>query len=272
LNRKAFTLIELLVVIAIIAILAAILFPVFAQAKAAAKKTAALSNLKQNATAVLMYNTDSDGSFALVAYTTDGDGSIPGTGRNVYAMFDAILPYTKNKEIFMDPGDQKAINWKAVLGGLGLQSASGIEFASFAPNFRVFEDTAIKPPFGKNNQALNEGSLSDPVNTTLFYSAKYFPQGGPYPAADLPANSNDPYLNSYKASPLPFSRFNFPGFARHNGTLVVNFADGHAKSFAKFAKIPGTGLDVTSPTTEVDVYHLPYDLNGVPGLVSESLK
>ena len=62
--KKGFTLIELLVVIAIIAILAAILFPVFAQAKAAAKKTAALSNVKQNATAVLIYNGDSDDTFA----------------------------------------------------------------------------------------------------------------------------------------------------------------------------------------------------------------
>lgn len=59
-NKKAFTLIELLVVIAIIAILAAILFPVFAQAKEAAKKTADLSNVKQIATAVAMYQGDSD--------------------------------------------------------------------------------------------------------------------------------------------------------------------------------------------------------------------
>ncbi|RYD72127.1 MAG: prepilin-type N-terminal cleavage/methylation domain-containing protein, partial [Verrucomicrobiaceae bacterium] len=57
-RRNAFTLIELLVVIAIIAILAAILFPVFAQAKAAAKKTADLSNQKQIATANLMYSGD----------------------------------------------------------------------------------------------------------------------------------------------------------------------------------------------------------------------
>jgi len=57
---KAFTLIELLVVIAIIAILAAILFPVFAQAKMAAKKTAALSNVKQQALATTMYANDSD--------------------------------------------------------------------------------------------------------------------------------------------------------------------------------------------------------------------
>jgi prepilin-type N-terminal cleavage/methylation domain-containing protein len=59
-SRKGFTLIELLVVIAIIAILAAILFPVFAQAKAAAKKTSAVSNAKQQALGVLMYANDYD--------------------------------------------------------------------------------------------------------------------------------------------------------------------------------------------------------------------
>ncbi len=59
-NKAAFTLIELLVVIAIIAILAAILFPVFAQAKAAAKKTSDLSNIKQMGTATVMYNNDYD--------------------------------------------------------------------------------------------------------------------------------------------------------------------------------------------------------------------
>src|SRR5215217_67863 len=58
--KRAFTLIELLVVIAIIAILAAILFPVFAQAKEAAKKTATLSNAKQLGTAMLIYESDYD--------------------------------------------------------------------------------------------------------------------------------------------------------------------------------------------------------------------
>lgn len=58
--KRAFTLIELLVVIAIIAILAAILFPVFAQAKMAAKKTTAVSNVKQLALSIALYEADSD--------------------------------------------------------------------------------------------------------------------------------------------------------------------------------------------------------------------
>jgi prepilin-type N-terminal cleavage/methylation domain-containing protein len=63
--RRAFTLIELLVVIAIIAILAAILFPVFAQAKEAAKKTTFISNLKQVATSFAIYQSDYDDQFPM---------------------------------------------------------------------------------------------------------------------------------------------------------------------------------------------------------------
>ena len=74
-RRSGFTLIELLVVIAIIAILAAILFPVFAQAKAAAKKTQALSNTKQSGTSVLIYTTDTDDTFPL-AYSFDANGTM----------------------------------------------------------------------------------------------------------------------------------------------------------------------------------------------------
>jgi prepilin-type N-terminal cleavage/methylation domain-containing protein len=72
--KRAFTLIELLVVIAIIAILAAILFPVFAQAKEAAKKTTAISGIKQYGTAAAIYNTDYDDLFPL------GFGARPGIG------------------------------------------------------------------------------------------------------------------------------------------------------------------------------------------------
>jgi prepilin-type N-terminal cleavage/methylation domain-containing protein len=84
--RRAFTLIELLVVIAIIAILAAILFPVFAQAKEAAKATADLSNVKQLATAIAIYTTDSDDVNPL------GHGIDPATGQHGYN-FNKYVPH-----------------------------------------------------------------------------------------------------------------------------------------------------------------------------------
>ncbi|MER3496793.1 MAG: hypothetical protein C4320_08540 [Armatimonadota bacterium] len=90
-RRRAFTLIELLVVIAIIAILAAILFPVFAQAKAAAKKTADLSNVKQQATASLIYSGDADD--VMVA---NGEGMLP-PGAGPWA---SGTPYTGQQNFY----------------------------------------------------------------------------------------------------------------------------------------------------------------------------
>jgi prepilin-type N-terminal cleavage/methylation domain-containing protein len=94
--RKAFTLIELLVVIAIIAILAAILFPVFAQAKAAAKKTAALSNAKQIGTSSMMYATDHDDLFPSVYDNSAGNTSPNCGGDPICTMY----PYIKNLQIW----------------------------------------------------------------------------------------------------------------------------------------------------------------------------
>ena len=83
-NRRAFTLIELLVVIAIIAILAAILFPVFAQAKLAAKKSADLSNVKQLCLAQLTYCTDNDDLFPGNTIPVHSDGTKDGGNGNIY--------------------------------------------------------------------------------------------------------------------------------------------------------------------------------------------
>lgn len=91
-KKQAFTLIELLVVIAIIAILAAILFPVFAQAKAAAKKTTAISNAKQIGTASLLYAADNDDRFMSVY----DDGAQYG-GDPIWTMY----PYMKNLQIWV---------------------------------------------------------------------------------------------------------------------------------------------------------------------------
>src|SRR5690242_1981973 len=96
-RRAGFTLIELLVVIAIIAILAAILFPVFAQARESARESSCLSNLKQLATAMMMYSQDYDERY-------------PVNGNQVYWM-DLLQPYVKNSRVFNCPSTSD--NWRS---------------------------------------------------------------------------------------------------------------------------------------------------------------
>jgi len=95
--RRGFTLIELLVVIAIIAILAAILFPVFARAREKARQTSCLSNLKQIAQAELMYESDSDENTAGV-YSVPWNASL-----STYTWVDMLMPYVKNEQIWVCP-------------------------------------------------------------------------------------------------------------------------------------------------------------------------
>jgi prepilin-type N-terminal cleavage/methylation domain-containing protein len=102
-KHRGFTLIELLVVIAIIAILAAILFPVFAQAKLSAKKTAALSNVKQLGMANIMYQGDNDDTFAI------------GMGGGWWGPRDGAWtigtePYIKTYALLLDPTDPKDLS------------------------------------------------------------------------------------------------------------------------------------------------------------------
>lgn len=111
--RRGFTLIELLVVIAIIAILAALLFPVFARAKASAKKTACISNLKQIGDAITMYMSDFDDIFPHAVDPSDKwtpqiwdgfpdfEAEIP----KMPLMTEVLQPYIKNHEVFHCPAD-----------------------------------------------------------------------------------------------------------------------------------------------------------------------
>jgi prepilin-type N-terminal cleavage/methylation domain-containing protein/prepilin-type processing-associated H-X9-DG protein len=106
-RRKAFTLIELLVVIAIIAILAAILFPVFAQARAKARQTSCLSNVKQLTLGMVMYCQDYDEKFpewhwdAAFVGGNGWDGSRPNDGTTIW--WNAIYPYVKNSQVYSCP-------------------------------------------------------------------------------------------------------------------------------------------------------------------------
>jgi prepilin-type N-terminal cleavage/methylation domain-containing protein/prepilin-type processing-associated H-X9-DG protein len=109
--RNGFTLIELLVVIAIIAILAAILFPVFAQARESARQTSCLSNTKQLGLGILQYVQDYDEKFPLWLYddnspARDKPDQPWGPWKNQHVGWDkAIQPYVKNTQIFRCPSN-----------------------------------------------------------------------------------------------------------------------------------------------------------------------
>jgi prepilin-type N-terminal cleavage/methylation domain-containing protein/prepilin-type processing-associated H-X9-DG protein len=109
-RSNGFTLIELLVVIAIIAILAAILFPVFARAREKARQSSCTSNLKQIATGVMMYVQDYDEMFpperdGIDAIPWYADGTVTWT---TYANYQPlVMPYVKNKQVFMCPSSNR---------------------------------------------------------------------------------------------------------------------------------------------------------------------
>lgn len=100
-KKHGFTLIELLVVIAIIAILAAILFPVFAKAREQARKTSCLSNMKQLGTGILMYVQDNDETMPLTNYGVN----LTPQNKYTYEWQNSVQPYLKNRQIFRCPSD-----------------------------------------------------------------------------------------------------------------------------------------------------------------------
>jgi prepilin-type N-terminal cleavage/methylation domain-containing protein len=182
--KRAFTLIELLVVIAIIAILAAILFPVFAQAKEAAKKTQAISNFKQAGIAVAMYTADNDGGFMM-----SNSGSINtgcwgcGTGGDTVP-YQQMLPYIKNTQIAIDPmdpwqsedrriSDQCAAYMGCTLANatpaqrayaLGVRSNIGYNYAFFSP-WRMYTTSA---GFYTGSASVNESQVTDVAGTLMW--------------------------------------------------------------------------------------------------------
>ena len=234
-RTRGFTLIELLVVIAIIAILAAILFPVFAQARAKARKTSCLSNLKQMGLATLMYIGDYDDAYPQSAYAVDTYMGYVMPPCTLFTGYHAIMPYMKNAEIMVCPEHRPGTDYKTALAALGVAVVDNFRYCSYAMNFALFQDPAVAPDLGAADPVMSEGQIEDSVHTTVFFDATFIVQKG---------------LN-WDA---------FPGDPRHNSGYNVAFADGHAKWYGKSGTIPGVAA------SGVQVYGLPIgDLSGIPG-------
>jgi prepilin-type N-terminal cleavage/methylation domain-containing protein len=181
----AFTLIELLVVIAIIAILAAILFPVFAQARERARMTACLNNTKQMGTALTTYLNDWDGTYPMNRFPTDKmalhsntAGDLQGTNFNWKR---ALLPYLKSVQVFACPSNDNLWNkancgpgcigdeTNCVAPWRGVQSAQ-IPI-SYAYNSFYFHENA---PFdGGIERPREESEIKDPVGLVLISETNY---------------------------------------------------------------------------------------------------
>lgn len=218
--RKAFTLIELLVVIAIIAILAAILFPVFAQAKAAAKKTQAVSNVKQLATGYMLYIGDTDGTYNEAAQgMSTGD-----QGPNSFIWNGYIQPYTKSTALAIDPAGTtpnqnyggfqytgqyfRPVDYKQLTLGINQYFTSSygfacsIDFSATTPSCKVF---------------YSEGNFEFPAQSLFFASSTYRAPDQAGGAGMWVAANHD--LNAQN------------GLSdRHTQNAVVSFMDGHAKA------------------------------------------
>jgi prepilin-type N-terminal cleavage/methylation domain-containing protein len=236
---RGFTLIELLVVIAIIAILAAILFPVFARAREQARKTTCLSNLKQIGTAALMYVQDYDETFPWLMQ--DGRNNNDTTGfstrmtagppnlNNVRGLFMEVVfqPYIKNYGLFACPtlqadpvvigADNLPLNqygsYGYAYGGIG--TVPSPRMTPLELFVRVL-GPMLGPPY-------NTGNPQD-----------YYLAGQPMAAIGAPAKSITAFCNSYGAhlslqdsSVVPRA---FGGNGREeNGATLAVFADGHAQ-------------------------------------------
>jgi len=170
-RRSGFTLIELLVVIAIIALLAAILFPVFARAREKARQTVCLSNSKQLGIGYLMYMQDFDETFiftGMVGSSTGGDG-----------WASRVYPYVKTAGLFACPDDSNPAT-KAGFDGNGKAVTKSL--ISYAVNANMPATTPFWLWGSPGPGTVTLAKMDQPASTVAFYEAGGTEDGGaPYP-------------------------------------------------------------------------------------------
>lgn len=228
-RRRGFTLIELLVVIAIIAILAAILFPVFARAREKARQSSCASNLKQITLGLIMYAQDYDEKSALyapwdwgtpVVQTTAGmpgakyvvsNGAVAG---NFMSWMDIIHPYVKNTQIFECPS---GVQWNANSAFYGYNSA--LSGGAYNANYRSTAGVGGSGP-AKWSEIKRPAEAVMVMDYAIVYS--------------LYANIYDNF-GEWQANPA--YTFVHP----HNEGTNIGFVDGHVKWYGR------TDASVTQP-------------------------
>lgn len=227
-GRLGFTLIELLVVIAIIAILAAILFPVFAQAREKARAISCLSNLKQIGLAMMQYTQDNDEHFPSSA----GPGN--GTPGNPIGWGDEIQPYAKSVQLFHCPDDPTPQSQDPAQNPYNPAPAGTPDPGPFGSGYTSYFYNAVVGTIGYGynyHQGIALAQLLSPALTitngdNISYDAS---NGLPYGSGFGCRTAITTHPTSYCASSGSGAAINQVPATRHTEGANYLFADGHAK-------------------------------------------
>jgi prepilin-type N-terminal cleavage/methylation domain-containing protein len=277
-RKRAFTLIELLVVIAIIAILAAILFPVFAQARESARKTSCLSNTKQVGTAQMMYSQDYDETYVL--YANYGSPLLRDDG-SVYRAYQPwtqqVQPYVKNKDMFLCPDERDL----SVTIGSG-NSAQKVLYSGYGMNYGYLGKytpgansdpnpwiplslAAVNKPaqivfamdsVGRDYADAGHATVWTPLGTTVAppdatFSANGFYEGGwGYPCSDITTYYDYP---GYGGASFRHTSSGFKAGQAIDGGANVIFCDNHSKFYKVGGLAAGTNYAPNKPCNQVQV-------------------
>jgi prepilin-type N-terminal cleavage/methylation domain-containing protein/prepilin-type processing-associated H-X9-DG protein len=264
-TRKGFTLIELLVVIAIIAILAAILFPVFAQAREKARTTSCLSNLKQIGTSSMMYTQDYDET--CVSHAWHGNDAFPNDNKYWPEM---VQPYAKSWPIMRCPSDPTDpfgiwngptanikwyynwMRWPAYSYNWNYLSGVGGWQASVGGGFGV-SLAAVQSPSA--TVAFTDGKVVG-ADSSGYYTSQSVDSPAAIWAPDCTTWSNGGWGTGTWGDTFQFAskKTGTGSFApRHTGGGNISFADGHAKWFTPGGLAIGTDWVATKANSAITI-------------------